>query len=568
MKTVILGLTVALLWGSADTLATFATKRIGSAATTRVAQVAGLLLVALVALAASASLGLLSLSTHALVLSILYGVVLGGVAAAAYFTLYKSLSHGPLAVVSPVVSAQGGVTLLLAVSLLQERLGGFPLFFLLATFAGVLFASTNVKVLGQLGPRSLIGAGGAYSLAALVCFGVISFGIGIASRETTWLLSVFWIRLFSCIFLAVFLPPLESAAQGNARAGWGYLLAGVVGCADAGGLLLLSVAMASGSIGVAGMLSSAYGIIPLAVGVSFLKERLTTPQLLGCLLLGTGLVGEAAPGTAVALPLAGLAVILFAGVVVILLYPLTQRLGRTILGALKHKEWLALEQALHTRVSPTEYQHVMRLMREFIMGFGTLDGLPPSVAIWGSARLNWTHPAYVAAAETARLLAQAGFGILTGGGPGIMEAGNKGARDGGGISIGCPMTSLTDEAPNPFQDVSVRFHSFCARKTMFVTYAEAMVIFPGGFGTLDELFEIVSLVQTKMVRPIPIILYDSTFWGGLLDWIHCMLAETAKTIHPEERDLLIVSDDPHEIARIVLDAHQTQTGTPALALSG
>jgi uncharacterized protein (TIGR00730 family) len=567
MKTVFLGLIVALLWGSADTLATFSTKKIGSAATTRIAQAVGFLLVALVALSGVTPLGLVSLSPHVLFLSILFGGVLGSIAAGAYGTLYKALSHGPLAVVSPVVSTQGGVTLLLAVLLLQERLEAFPFFFLLVTFAGVLLTSTDVRALRQPGLLKVIGPGGAYALASLACFGLLSFGLGIAARATGWLISVFWIRFFSFLFLAAFLPQTDPDQAGVASRGWGYLLAGVVGAADIAGLLLLSAAMTSGSIGIAGMLSSVYGVIPLVVGVCFLKERLTASQVLGCVLLGAGIVGEVAPGQALALPLAAFVALLAVGSILTLLTSLARRRLRAKPESLKHGEWLALGQALHANCPPSDVGRVMGLIREFAAGFGTLADLSPGVAIWGSARIQADHPTYAAAVATARLLAQAGFGVMTGGGPGIMEAANRGAQEEGGLSIGCTMTSLANELPNAFQDVSLAFHSFSVRKTMFVTYAEAMVIFPGGYGTLDELFEILVLVQMKKVRPIPIILYDSAFWGGLLDWIRCTVAASAKTIHPEELDLLLVSDDPQEIVRIVLDAHQMQTEAQVCARS-
>lgn len=310
--TVWLGLAVALLWGSADTLALFATRRIGSGTTTLLAQLSGLFLVALVGLTFAGPLNLLTISASSLMLSILVGIVLGGVSAGAFLSLYKSLNHGPLAVVSPVVSAQGGVTLLLAVVLLQEHLGGFQMLFLLLTFVGVLLASINVKQVVQMKPKSLLTPGVLYALVAMLCFGLLAFGLGLTARATNWLVSVFFIRCFSFLFIAVI---QRADSSRTARAGWvwGYLLAGVVGCADIGGQALLSVATASGSIGVAGMIASAYAVLPLAVGVFFLKERLTLSQLLGCVLLGTGLVGSAAPGPELALALAGLAVALLVG---------------------------------------------------------------------------------------------------------------------------------------------------------------------------------------------------------------------------------------------------------------
>jgi len=224
----------------------------------------------------------------------------------------------------------------------------------------------------------------------------------------------------------------------------------------------------------------------------------------------------------------------------------------------RSEEWVELELMLHHMSFPrSEYARVLRITREFIEGFGGLAGVPPSVVVWGSARTMPGEPAYLAAVETARLLALAGFGIITGGGPGIMEAGNRGAQEGGNVSVGLPMESLKGEPPNEFLDRMLVFRYFVARKTMFVRYAEAMVIFPGGFGTMDELFEALLLVQTGKVHPFPIILFGSRFWAGLIEWIQDMLADTAKTIDPDHPKLLTLSDDPREVVQMVKDAYQT-----------
>ncbi len=316
IHTVFLGLAVAILWGSADTLATFATQRIGSSTTTFVAQSAGLLLMAAFGLAFAGRLGLLSFSATALGESVLWGIALGGVSASAYMALYKALSAGPLAVVSPVVSAQGGVTLLLSVVLLQERLGRFQLFFLLLTFVGVLLASINIGKLAQVKPRSLFGPWALFALIALLCFGALAFGLGLAARQTNWFISALFIRCFSFLFIAALRhpdSPNSPKEAGKAGRAWGYLLAGIVGCFDMEGLTLLSMATASGSIGVAGMICSAYGVIPLLAGVFLLGERIHVSQFLGCVWLGIGLAGEAAPASALAVPLACVAVALAAG---------------------------------------------------------------------------------------------------------------------------------------------------------------------------------------------------------------------------------------------------------------
>lgn len=215
----------------------------------------------------------------------------------------------------------------------------------------------------------------------------------------------------------------------------------------------------------------------------------------------------------------------------------------------------ALDRALHYDFTLTDPWRVFRIMSEFVEGFDVLSHIPPSVAIFGSARIKPEEPAYIAAVETARLLAKAGFGIITGGGPGIMEAGNKGAQEGGNVSIGCNIELPFEQGPNPYLDISLDFRYFFVRKTMFVKYAEAFIIFPGGFGTMDELFEALLLIQTKKVSHFPVILYDSKYWGGLINWIRDTML-TSEKILPEDAGLLLLSDDPEEICKIVIDAYQ------------
>ena len=215
----------------------------------------------------------------------------------------------------------------------------------------------------------------------------------------------------------------------------------------------------------------------------------------------------------------------------------------------------ALDRALHYDFTLTDPWRVFRIMSEFVEGFDALSHIPPSVAIFGSARIKPEEPAYIAAVETARLLAKAGFGIITGGGPGIMEAGNKGAQEGGNVSIGCNIELPFEQGPNPYLDISLDFRYFFVRKTMFVKYAEAFVIFPGGFGTMDELFEALLLIQTKKVSHFPVILYDSNYWAGLINWIRDTML-TSEKIVPEEAGLLLLSDDPQEICKIVIDAYE------------
>ncbi len=203
----------------------------------------------------------------------------------------------------------------------------------------------------------------------------------------------------------------------------------------------------------------------------------------------------------------------------------------------------------------TDPWHVSWIMRELVEGFDTLDHLPPSVVILGSSRAKPGDAAYLAAVETARLLAQAGFGIITGGGPGIMEAANKGAQAGGNTSVGCNIELPLEERPNPYLDISLGFRYFFVRKTMFIKYAEAFVVFPGGFGTMDELFEALVLIQTRKLRHFPIILYDSRYWAGLISWIRETML-TSDKIQPQDAGLLLLSDDPQEMCSIVIAAHR------------
>jgi len=215
----------------------------------------------------------------------------------------------------------------------------------------------------------------------------------------------------------------------------------------------------------------------------------------------------------------------------------------------------AFERALHFDFTVTDPWRVLRIMSEFVYGFDALAHVPPCVTIFGSARTPPDDPSYAAAVETARLLAKAGFGIITGGGPGIMEAANKGAQEGGNLSIGCNIELPFEQPPNPYLDISLDFRYFFVRKTMFVKYSNAFIIFPGGFGTMDELFEALTLIQTKKVSNFPVILYGSKYWEGLLNWIRVTMLEEEK-VSGDDVALLRISDDPQEICDIVCDAYR------------
>jgi uncharacterized protein (TIGR00730 family) len=198
---------------------------------------------------------------------------------------------------------------------------------------------------------------------------------------------------------------------------------------------------------------------------------------------------------------------------------------------------------------------VFRIMGEFVEGFEEMGRIGTGVSIFGSARTNPEDPAYQSCVETARQLGMAGFSIITGGGPGMMEAANKGAQLASVPSIGCNIELPFEQSSNPYLDHSIDFRYFFVRKTMFVKYACAFVIFPGGFGTMDELFEALTLIQTDKVRDFPVVLFGSDYWGGLIDWIRETMIP-AGTISPEDLDLIFITDDPAEVATHIVERHE------------
>jgi uncharacterized protein (TIGR00730 family) len=204
----------------------------------------------------------------------------------------------------------------------------------------------------------------------------------------------------------------------------------------------------------------------------------------------------------------------------------------------------------------TDPWRVMRIMGEFIEGFDTLASVDKAVTIFGSARIGPDDAHYEAAMETARLLAEAGFAIITGAGPGIMEAANKGARLGGGRSIGCNIELPFEQGSNPYVDTLVNFRYFFVRKTMFIKYSVAFVIFPGGFGTLDELFEALTLIQTGKIYRFPVILFGRYYWAGLLRWLQARVLTEGK-ISEGDLDLMLVTDDPAEAVHAILTAYRS-----------
>jgi len=209
-----------------------------------------------------------------------------------------------------------------------------------------------------------------------------------------------------------------------------------------------------------------------------------------------------------------------------------------------------------------ESWRIFQIMAEFVEGFEKLEPVCPAVSIFGSARTPSDHPWYRKALEIARLLSDSGFAVISGGGPGIMEAANIGAQAGKAPSIGVNIQLPHEQRPNEFQDISVNFKHFFARKVMFVKYASAYVVMPGGFGTLDELIEILTLIQTGKSRRIPIILVGSDFWRGLLDWMQDALV-AAGTINAEDMKLMSVCDDPQKVVETIFAHYEGRSIEPS-----
>src|SRR3989449_7766391 len=221
----------------------------------------------------------------------------------------------------------------------------------------------------------------------------------------------------------------------------------------------------------------------------------------------------------------------------------------------EHQPGTTQDEQLLESPGPAEFTHtdtsrVFRIMGEFVEGFDELATLTRGVSIFGSARSSPDHPDYKVAQETAALLAHAGFSVITGGGPGIMEAANRGAFEAGGISVGCNIELPFEQKPNPYQTRSLKFKYFFVRKMMFVKYSQAFVIFPGGFGTLDELFESLTLIQTHKIRDFPVVMFGTRYWKGLLDWIRDYALKEGK-LTEDDLHLLHLKDSPSEIVDVI-----------------
>ncbi len=227
----------------------------------------------------------------------------------------------------------------------------------------------------------------------------------------------------------------------------------------------------------------------------------------------------------------------------------------------EHPPGTTQDEQLLESPGPAEFTHtdtwrVFRIMGEFVEGFDELATLTRGISIFGSARTRTDDPDYQAARETAALLARAGVAVITGGGPGIMDAANRGAFEAGGLSIGCNIELPFEQNSNPYLTKDLKFKYFFVRKMMFVKYSLGFIIFPGGFGTLDELFEALTLIQTKKIRNFPVVLFGSAYWGGLLGWIRDFAMKQGK-VTEQDLKLLHLTDSPAEVVQIIVSSQDT-----------
>lgn len=215
----------------------------------------------------------------------------------------------------------------------------------------------------------------------------------------------------------------------------------------------------------------------------------------------------------------------------------------------------AKKSPLRDQILNRDSWKIFQIMAEFVEGFQQLVDISPSVSIFGSARFKPDHPYYEVSEHISRLLSDSGFAVVSGGGPGVMEAANKGAFAGKSPSVGLNIKLPHEQSGNPYQDIGITFKYFFARKVMFVKYASAYVVMPGGFGTLDETAEILTLIQTGKTKKIPVILFGSEFWKGLTDWFENTLVPEG-TISPEDLNLYTVTDDPQAVVDAIFDFYE------------
>ncbi|WP_028851202.1 TIGR00730 family Rossman fold protein [Thermocrispum municipale] len=241
-------------------------------------------------------------------------------------------------------------------------------------------------------------------------------------------------------------------------------------------------------------------------------------------------------------------------------HPREKHKGPVVLRGAQRREATTTDQRLLDQRGPSDWVHtdpwrVLRIQAEFTEGFGALAELPRAVTIFGSARTKRDEPEYELGMRIGRAVAEAGFAVITGGGPGTMEALNRGASEAGGLSVGLGIELPFEQGLNPWVELGVNFRYFFARKTMFVKYSQAFICLPGGFGTLDELFEALCLVQTKKVTKFPVVLFGTHYWGGLYEWIKNTVLAEGK-ISPKDLDLLHLTDDVDDAVRVVQEAYR------------
>jgi hypothetical protein len=234
--------------------------------------------------------------------------------------------------------------------------------------------------------------------------------------------------------------------------------------------------------------------------------------------------------------------------------------GPVVLRRGRRDELTTTDQRLLDSRGPSDWVHtdpwrVLRIQAEFVEGFGALAEVPSAVTVFGSARTGRDHPEYQLGRDLGAALAQAGFATITGGGPGVMEAVNRGCSEAGGFSVGLGIELPFEQGLNPWVDLGVNFRYFFVRKTMFIKYSQAFICLPGGFGTLDELFEALTLVQTKKVTKFPVVLFGTHYWQGLYDWIKSSVLEGGK-VGEKDLALLHLTDDIEDAVRVVKEAHQ------------
>ncbi|WP_434450635.1 TIGR00730 family Rossman fold protein [Lentzea sp. E54] len=240
--------------------------------------------------------------------------------------------------------------------------------------------------------------------------------------------------------------------------------------------------------------------------------------------------------------------------------PKEKQRGPVVLRRERRDELTTTDERLLDSRGPSDWVHtdpwrVLRIQAEFVEGFGALAEVPSAVTVFGSARTGRDHPEYQLGRDLGAALAQAGFAAITGGGPGVMEAVNRGCSEAGGFSIGLGIELPFEQGLNPWVDLGVNFRYFFVRKTMFIKYSQAFICLPGGFGTLDELFEALTLVQTKKVTKFPVVLFGTQYWQGLYDWIKNSMLEGGK-VGEKDLALLHLTDDIEDAVRVVKEAHQ------------